>query len=92
MTHFDQPAALPGAMRLHMHDHDWVEVGAHLNPNGTWRAVFACTLCPDIGQGGHIGPVPPGYCPSCGWVQHRWPRRRCEECKTPLDTNPEETP
>lgn len=76
---FDSPPALPGGLMTFIHDHVWTEVGAQRNPNGTWCALFACSLCPDIGVGGYVGPIPSGWC-SCGWVQSKWPRKKCEEC------------
>ncbi len=81
-TMFTEPSQ-PTVGRFYAHDHDWVEVGAKQNPNGTWTSAWACTICPDIGSGGQVGPVPAGYC-RCGWVQKKWPRKRCEECKRPM--------
>ena len=57
----------PTVSRLYVHEHEWTEVGAERNPNGTWTAVFECAHCPDLGLGGNVGPVPPGMC-GCGWV------------------------
>lgn len=68
----------------YIHTHDLTLRGAELNPNGTWTSLWDCSLCPDIIRGAHIGPVPKGYCHACGWVQKKWPRKKCEECKTPM--------
>lgn len=65
------------------HTHDLYETGAQRNLNGTWSSLWACTLCPDVFIGDLVGPIPPGYC-SCGWVQKKWPRKKCEECKRPM--------
>lgn len=83
--YFPQPATEPHGLFMHMHDHDWVEAGAKLNPNGTWSALFTCTLCPDVGVGGKVGPIPRGFCESCHWVQKKPGRKKCEECKARLD-------
>lgn len=83
--YFPDPGPMSvGPARAYMHEHEWTEVGAYLNPNGTWSALFTCSLCPDVGLGGHVGPIPPGYC-LCGWVQRAPGRKRCEDCKRPLD-------
>lgn len=73
----------PHSVYLRVHDHEWVEAGALLNPNGTWSSLWTCAVCPDVGIGGKVGPIPAGHCP-CGWVQHKFPRKRCEDCKRPL--------
>ena len=83
MTGYFTDPIEPGIF-LHLHAHEWFQVGARLAPNGAWYSVWACELCPDIGSGGPVGPIPPGYC-HCGWVQRRWPRKRCEECKRPFE-------
>lgn len=75
----------PDCVYEHRHDHDWYEIGARQAPSGVWFSIWACTLCPDIGSGGPVGPVPPGYCWRCHWVQRKWPRKRCEECKAEFD-------
>lgn len=73
----------PDMVYEYVHDHDWTEIGARLNRNGTWTSVWSCSVCPDIGLGGLVGPIPAGRC-RCGWVQKKWPRKRCEECRTPM--------
>lgn len=83
-TEFVAPPSEPSITYLHSHSHVWFEVGARLNPNGTWTSVWACEVCPDIGLGGYVGPIPPGYCKHCQWVQKRWPREKCEECKAKI--------
>lgn len=65
------------------HTHDLVEIGARRNGNGTWSSLWGCRLCPDVIIGDYVGPVPAGWC-RCGWVQKRWPRKRCEECQRPM--------
>lgn len=67
---------------LHLHEHEWVEVGAIRNENGTWSSAWGCTLCPDVATGGHVGPVPDGYCFRCGWVNRIRNLLTCEECKS----------
>lgn len=71
----------------HIHTHELTLAGAQLNPNKTWSSLWQCSLCPDIVIGGYIGRVPEGYCHACSWVQKKWPRKKCEECKTPLSWN-----
>lgn len=58
---------------------------AQRNPNGTFSSLWACSECPDVFVGGPVGTIPPGYCP-CGWVQKKWPRKKCEDCQRPLTT------
>lgn len=77
--YFSDPGE-PGTLHLYIHEHEWFEIGAQRASNGVWYSVWACELCPDIGEGGKVGPIPPGYCP-CGWVQKKWPRKKCEDCK-----------
>lgn len=72
----------PGAPRglyLHIHTHDWYQVGANLNPNGRWSSVWSCRLCPDIGSGGYIGPEPAGLC-ACQFVTSTAGATRCADC------------
>lgn len=85
--YFDPPHPPPpnGNIFIHIHPHEWVEMGARLNPNGTWSSVWGCTVCPDVTTGEKVGPIPPGYCPRCQWVQKKWPRKKCEECKYPFE-------
>ena len=28
------------------------------HPNGTWSSVWRCGICPDVGVGGKVGPIP----------------------------------
>lgn len=84
-TTFPVPTRQPGAVYEFIHAHVWFEVGAKRSPIGVWFSVWACELCPDIGTGGPVGPVPMGYC-SCGWVQAKWPRKKCENCKRPVQS------
>ena len=70
-----------GMMLAYRHEHDYVEVGAQHNPNGTWSSLWGCTACPDIFVGGKVGPIPYGYCHRCRWVQRDDIGKRCEECK-----------
>lgn len=86
LEYFTEPSE-PGCVYAYSHEHEWIEIGAQVNPNGTWSSVWACVLCPDIGIGGKVGPVPAGYCP-CGWVQRKPNRKRCEECKRPMGGAP----
>ena len=80
---FENPAE-PTIVYAYRHDHKWeLAVGAKQNPNGTWSSLWRCALCPDIGVGGNVGPIPDGYC-ACGWVQKNPDAPRCEECKRPL--------
>jgi hypothetical protein len=81
---FAEPVTEPRIMFEYIHEHDWFQVGAKRNPSGVWSSLWRCSLCPDVGVGGETGPVPDGYCYSCGWVQHKAKRKRCEECKQPL--------
>lgn len=54
------------------------------NPNGTFSSLWECKLCPDIFVGGYVGPIPSGRC-VFGWVQRKWPRKKCEDCKRELE-------
>lgn len=82
-----EPPVNPG-LYAYVHTHELTQVGARLNPNGTWGALFGCSLCPDIVVGDHVGPIPDGYCHHCGWVQEKPERKKCEECKAPLNGQP----
>lgn len=76
----------PTMVFIDRHEHDWYEVAAEQSPNGVWHSVWCCTLCPDVGLGGRVGPVPVGFCFRCGWVQRKANRRKCEECGSPKST------
>lgn len=60
------------------------------NPNGTFSSLWECSLCPDIFVGDHVGPIPSGRCVGCGWVQRKWPRKRCENCGRDMPKDPVE--
>jgi hypothetical protein len=83
---FDEPGP-PYPNHLHYsHRHNLTMAGAKVNPNGTWSSLWTCSECPDVFVGGKVGPVPPGYCMCCGWVQRKkWPRKRCEECRAAME-------
>lgn len=70
----------PNMTMLRIHEHDWYEIGAQLNPNGRWSSLWRCVECPDIGIGGYAGTDPAGLC-GCGWVQKDQSVTACEECK-----------
>lgn len=80
MSDYFEAPAKPGITMLHIHEHEWKEVGASQNPNGTWSSVWACNLCPDIGVGGPVGPIPPGFCQRCQWVNEDPAKTKCDEC------------
>jgi hypothetical protein len=78
------PPEIRGGVYEYIHPHEWTEVGAKWNPNGTWSGLYACAHCPDIGVGGLVGPIPDGYCP-CGWVQRNPKASKCEDCGRPME-------
>lgn len=81
---FPEPSAPYPNVLAFAHEHRLTMLGtAQRNPNGTFSSLWECADCPDIFVGGHVGPMPPGMC-SCGWVQRKWPRKRCEDCKRPM--------
>lgn len=81
-----RPPTHGGGLYYYTHTHNWEECGAQINPNGTHNSLWRCTICTDIAVGGRVGPIPPGFCRRCGWVQQKkWPRKRCEDCKAPLE-------
>lgn len=43
----NQPTSDTG-IYLHRHAHEWVEIGAHRMPVGTWHPVFKCMRCGDV--------------------------------------------
>lgn len=80
MSEFKTPTAPYPNVLAYAHEHDLrLTDTAKRNPNGTFSSLWECTHCPDVFIGGHIGPIPPGYC-GCGWVQKKWPRKKCEDC------------
>lgn len=84
LTHFPEPRR-PSPMVLHYkHEHDLHRLTVvEENPNGTYSSLWACSQCPDIFVGDRVGPIPDGTC-SCGWVQKKWPRKKCEDCGKPV--------
>jgi hypothetical protein len=84
MPEFPEPSEPYPNHLAYSHKHDLsLQPTARRNPNGTFSSLWACEHCPDIFVGPYVGPIPDGYC-RCGWVQKKWPRRRCEDCKRPL--------
>lgn len=81
---FPTPEAPHPSVLEFAHEHDLFLIDkAKVRPNGICSSLWACKICPDIFIGGPIGAIPPGYC-GCGWVQRKWPRKRCEDCKRPM--------
>jgi len=88
MPEFPEPSAPYPNVLAFAHEHDLTEQPTALrNPNGTFSSLWGCSQCPDIFVGAFVGPIPDGWC-RCGWVQKRWPRKRCEECKRPFEKPP----
>lgn len=82
-SYFPEPIApdgTGGGAWVYMHVHDFFEVGAQQNPNGTWSSLWACEHCPDIRIGALTGPIPDGYCHWCSWVNRNPKKKKCEEC------------
>lgn len=80
MSEFPTPSAPYPNVLAYAHKHKLrLTDTAKRNPNGTFSSLWACAHCPDVFIGDHIGPIPPGYC-GCGWVQKKWPRKKCEDC------------
>lgn len=67
----------------HKHQLTMLTTMQQRNPNGTLSSLWSCSQCPDIFVGGHVGPIPDGWC-SCGWVNDP-DRKKCAECKRPLE-------
>ncbi len=84
MTTFPEPSAPYPNFLAYSHTHNLTMIDtAKRNPNDTFSSLWSCDQCPDIFIGGCVGEAPPGYC-GCGWVQKKWPRKKCEECKQPM--------
>lgn len=79
---FPEPTAPYPNFLAYAHEHSLSMLDtAQRNPNGTFSSLWACSECPDIFLGDHVGTIPDGYC-RCGWVQEKWPRKKCENCGT----------
>lgn len=86
VNYFKEPEAptAHGGMFAYLHEHEWTEVGAQLNPNGTHSSLWGCAHCPDVAIGDYVGPIPEGFCLWCNWVQRKPKRKKCEDCGQPM--------